>query len=248
MANFVAKIAAKKMLAGELSKYKSKAPGGEYDPYYDTIPHPRKPNKTKKVKKQIPAYIPPRDAEVLARARKRAYRLDYCLFNLFGVRFGWSSVIGLVPVAGDALDFGLAVRHVYKMSECTGGLTLKMLSLMMLNVLVDFLFGLIPFVGDLADANFKCNAKNVRILEEHLDKLYKPKELVDKDKEYFKSIKKKPRPATVYEDFSDEEDERRNDTSFESSGNVQQPEQAFSGRRERLRDEEMGLSRNKDTR
>ncbi|KAL7940370.1 hypothetical protein V8C42DRAFT_337755 [Trichoderma barbatum] len=30
------------------------------------------------------------------------------LFNFLGIRFGWSSVIGLIPAAGDALDAFMA--------------------------------------------------------------------------------------------------------------------------------------------
>ena len=59
----------------------------------------------KKVKKQIPAYIPSHDADILAKARKRAYKLDFCLFNFLGFRFGWSSVIGLIPAIGDMSFF-----------------------------------------------------------------------------------------------------------------------------------------------
>lgn len=51
----------------------------------------------KKVKKQIPEYIPDHDAQVLAHAKKVAYRLDMALFTLCGIRFGWSSVIGIIP-------------------------------------------------------------------------------------------------------------------------------------------------------
>lgn len=61
------------------------------------IPDPRKPGKMKKVKKQVPVYIPEHDAMILAKMRKRAYSLDMALFDAFGMRFGWSSVIGIVP-------------------------------------------------------------------------------------------------------------------------------------------------------
>jgi len=54
--------------------------------------------KTKKVHKQVPAYIPDHDAVILAKMRKRAYKLDMALFTIAGIRFGWSSVIGLIPL------------------------------------------------------------------------------------------------------------------------------------------------------
>lgn len=52
------------------------------------VEDPRRPGKFRKVKKQIPAYIPEHDADVLAEVRKSAYRLDMCLFNFMGIRFG----------------------------------------------------------------------------------------------------------------------------------------------------------------
>ena len=39
---------------------------------------------------------------------------------------------------------------------------------MQFNIVVDFLIGLIPFVGDFVDAVYKCNTKNVVLLEKEL--------------------------------------------------------------------------------
>jgi len=60
------------------------------------VENPKKPGKFKKVKKQIPAYIPEREAVTLAKMRKRAYDLDM-KFSFLGMRAGYSSVIGLIP-------------------------------------------------------------------------------------------------------------------------------------------------------
>lgn len=107
---------------------------------------------------------------------------------------------------------------------------------------LDFAVGLVPILGDLADAAFKCNGKNVRLLEQHLDKRYKPKELVEADREYERRTKRKSLPATVYEDFSDEEDNRRADRHDDDRyDDVARPQRAYSGRKERVPDEEMGI-------
>jgi hypothetical protein len=174
----------------------------------------------KKVKKEIAPYIPSQEADVLARARKTAYRLDYALFTLFGMRFGWSSVIGFVPAIGDAADALLA------------------LNLILVNLAIDFIVGLVPFIGDLADAAVKCNGKNVRLLEEHLDKVFKPVDQKARDSQLPRD--RRPRPASVYVDFDDEQDERRN-TFDDRSDDVRAPQQAYSGRRPQ--DEEMGVPR-----
>jgi hypothetical protein len=163
------------------------------------------------MKKLIPAYIPEHDAEILARVRKTAYRLDCSLFTLLGVRFGVSSVIGLIPVIGDGADGLLAVNTVRKCNKVEGGLPQSVLIQMLLWVFIDFVAGLIPFAGDLLDASIKANSKNCRLLEQHLDKKYKPREVVAEEKREKEAAKRAsrpyapPAPATVYEDMSDDD-------------------------------------------
>ncbi|TID18885.1 hypothetical protein E2P81_ATG05859 [Venturia nashicola] len=211
MAAVVGKYAAKKMLSKQLNQYKDKEPAGQYDPYYEYRTNPRT-GKQKKYKKQIPAYIPEHDADVLASVRKRAYRLDMSLFNFMGIRFGWSSVIGIVPAAGDAIDGAMALNLVRKCMQVTDGLPSGVIMNMLVWVIIDFVIGLVPFVGDILDASIKANSKNVRILEEHLDKKYKPSEIARREKEAAEEAKRKnqeyhpPAPATVYEDMSDDDD------------------------------------------
>lgn len=238
MTQLVAKYAMKKVMAKELDKYKSKDVSGPYDPYYEEIPHPKKPGKMKKVKKEIPAYIPSQEANVLAKARKTAYRLDYALFTFMGMRFGWSSVIGLVPAIGDAAEALLAFNLILRMRKVECGLPGSVLLMMMVNLAIDFLVGLVPFIGDLADAAVKCNGKNVRLLEEHLDKVYKPQELKNRDSKLPRE--RRPRPASVYVDFDDEQEERRNAFN-DHPDDVRPPQRAYSGRRPQ--DEETGIPR-----
>jgi hypothetical protein len=190
----------------------------------------------------VPAYIPEHDANILARARKTAYRLDCCLFNFLGVRFGWSSVIGIVPAVGDAVDSALAAKLIRNMTKVEGGLPSGILIMMAMNLVIDFLVGLIPFVGDLADAAMRANSRNVRLLEKHLDKKYKPKRIEELEDEEERRTGHRPRPATVYEEFSDEEYERAGIVR-EGRDDVQRPARAYSGRRDRVRDEEMGYGR-----
>lgn len=234
MTQLVAKYAAKKLLSKEMDKYRSKDVTS-YDPFYEEIPNPRKPGHMKKVKKQIPAYIPPQEAQILAKARKRAYKLDVCLFNFLGIRFGWSAVIGLVPAVGDLLDAILAAQLIRSMNKINCGLGAAW-KWMILNLVFDFFIGLVPFVGDLADAVMKANSRNVRLLEKRLDEVYKPKG-VEPDA-----------PATVYEDFSDEEPERRGSPYDGGHDDVRRPARAQSGRKERVRDEELGLPRYEEPR
>lgn len=45
---------------------------------------------------------------------------------------------------------------------------------MFFNILRDFLIGLVPILGDLLDAYYKANTRNVRLLEDHLRDKYGP--------------------------------------------------------------------------
>jgi hypothetical protein len=211
MAQAIGKYAAKKMLNSQLKQYKSKEPVGTYDPYYEYRTDPRS-GKQKKYKKQIPSYIPEADADLLAKVRKRAYMLDMSLFNFLGIRFGWSSVIGIVPAIGDALDGIMAMLVVRKCMQVKDGLPTNVIMNMLIWVFIDFFIGLVPFVGDLLDASIRANTKNVRILEKHLDAKYKPKEISRRERDEEEEAKRRnhrytpPAPATVYESFSDDEE------------------------------------------
>lgn len=88
------------------------------------------------------------------------------------------------------------------MRGITGGLPNTVLAWMIVNIIVNFAVGLIPFVGNLADAAIKCNSKNVRLFENYLDKTYKPKQQQDLDNAL--PADRRLRPATVYEDFVDD--------------------------------------------
>lgn len=56
------------------------------------------------------------------------------------------------------------------------------MSQMWANVAIDFLVGLIPFVGDLVDAMFRCNTKNVALLEKHLKQKHGPRDSIARDR------------------------------------------------------------------
>lgn len=147
----------------------------------------------KKVKKQIPDFIPEHDAKCLASAKSLAYKMDMALFSFAGVRFGWGSVIGIIPELGDIIDLYFALQVYRKCKGIEGGLPSGLQTQMVINIIIDFVIGLIPFIGDLADAAYRCNTKNVLLLENHLRKKYGPED-------------KKLRQTAGYEPFDDDLD------------------------------------------
>ncbi|PTB34804.1 uncharacterized protein TrAFT101_011190 [Trichoderma asperellum] len=167
MANVLAKMVSKKILGESLqNKF------GKEDPYFEQVPATRldgRPTgKFKKRKKALPPGISEHDGQVLTKVKRRAYRLDMSLFNFLGIRFGWSSVIGLVPAAGDALDAFMAFMVYRTCCQVEGGLPTSVRIHMLINIILDFVVGLVPFLGDLADALFRANTRNAALLEEHL--------------------------------------------------------------------------------
>ena len=52
----------------------------------------------KKHRRSLHPDLTPEEVKILTKAKRRAYRLDMALFSIPGIgRFGWGSVIGLVP-------------------------------------------------------------------------------------------------------------------------------------------------------
>ncbi|RFU24831.1 hypothetical protein B7463_g11504, partial [Scytalidium lignicola] len=144
----------------------------KYDPYFETVPATRlngKPSgKMKKRRKALPPGISEHDGKVLTKVKRRAYRLDMSLFNCCGIRFGWSSVIGIVPGFGDVLDAFMALMVLRTCEKIEGGLPANVRMKMYINIIVDFGIGLVPFLGDIADALFRANTRNAVVLEKHL--------------------------------------------------------------------------------
>lgn len=80
--------------------------------------------------------------------------------------FGLDPLVGLVPGLGDAVGAGLATYIVFEAAR--SGVPWSVLVQMLLNIGIDALIGAFPVVGDLFDAAWKANLKNVDLLEEHL--------------------------------------------------------------------------------
>jgi Domain of unknown function (DUF4112) len=66
------------------------------------------------------------------------------------------------------MDAALALMVARNCEKIDGGLPRGLSMLMLLNVLLDFVIGFVPFVGDFADALYKCNTRNAVLLEKYL--------------------------------------------------------------------------------
>lgn len=64
----------------------------------------------------------------------------------------------------------MALMVIKTCGAIDGGLPPSLKRKMYINAIIDLLIGLVPFAGDLADAVFKCNTRNVVLLEKYLEK------------------------------------------------------------------------------
>lgn len=83
------------------------------------------------------------------------------------IRFGLDALIGLIPGAGDLTGFGISGYMIWVMAH--NGASGFVLARMILNVLIDTMFGSIPILGDLFDVAFKSNLRNMRLMEQHYE-------------------------------------------------------------------------------
>ena len=82
------------------------------------------------------------------------------------IRFGWDTVIGLVPGFGDAATMIVGMAPIW--TAWRMGASRWLLARMMGNIAVDTVVGAVPVAGDLFDVFFRANRRNARLLEKHL--------------------------------------------------------------------------------
>lgn len=84
-------------------------------------------------------------------------------FEIGGVKVGLDAVVGLIPVAGDAVSALIGLYPLYLARK--HGLGKVVMGRMLMNLGVDFLAGSVPVAGDLLDVFVKANLKNVELLK-----------------------------------------------------------------------------------
>ena len=113
-------------------------------------------------------------SERIARLDALASLLDTAiLIPGTNVRFGLDALIGLVPGVGDVVTTLLSL-YIVKEARALGAprrLIFRMLS----NVALDSVVGAVPLAGDVFDAMWRANRRNVNLLIEWLEKTEKRK-------------------------------------------------------------------------
>jgi hypothetical protein len=81
-------------------------------------------------------------------------------------RFGLDPVLGLVPGLGDWMGWAVSVHLL--VAAVQAGVPGATLVRMAGNIAVDALVGVVPLLGDLFDAAWKANVRNLALLERHV--------------------------------------------------------------------------------
>lgn len=103
----------------------------------------------------------------VARLRRLVHVWDEAI-RVPGTRFavGLDALVGLVPGLGDAL--GAVVAGSVLFAALRAGVPPAVAARMLLNIALDASVGAVPIAGDLFDAGFRANARNVTLLEHWL--------------------------------------------------------------------------------
>jgi Domain of unknown function (DUF4112) len=81
-------------------------------------------------------------------------------------RFGWDPIIGLIPGAGDLVSTMVSAYIIYLAARFR--LPPKIFLQMVFNISLEAVVGAVPLVGDLFDAFYKSNLRNLALLEKHV--------------------------------------------------------------------------------
>jgi hypothetical protein len=105
----------------------------------------------------------------LRKIRKIAKLLDTAI-GIPGTKFriGLDPILGLIPGGGDLITAGISAYMIYLATSF--GLEKKELNKMIANIAIETTIGFVPIAGDIFDAYFKANIRNLEILENHIAK------------------------------------------------------------------------------
>lgn len=117
-----------------------------------------------------------------AAVRRRVEALEKLLEGLVVIpgtnrRIGLDVLLDVVPVAGDAVAAALGAYMVWEARNL--GMSKTQMARMGGNVGIDFLLGLIPWVGAIPDFFFRSNTRNLKIIKRHLDRHHPSTVVVD---------------------------------------------------------------------
>ncbi len=86
----------------------------------------------------------------------------------FGIKIGWDGIIGLIPGVGDLLTTSFSFYILVRAAAL--GCPPSLIFRMGINILIESIVDVIPLVGNLFDFFWKSNLKNVRLIEQYVER------------------------------------------------------------------------------
>lgn len=83
------------------------------------------------------------------------------------IRLGLDTLIGLIPGIGDTIGLGVSGYIISRAVQI--GVPKPKLTLMAMNVFLDWSIGLIPLIGDIFDWGWKANNRNAHIMRSYFN-------------------------------------------------------------------------------
>lgn len=103
--------------------------------------------------------------EKLLRLKRLSHNLDEA-FTIPGTerKIGIDPIIGLIPGGGDLIGGALSIYIMH--AGIRMGMPRSVIIRMFGNIALEFIIGCIPIIGDLFDAMWKSNQRNVKLIED----------------------------------------------------------------------------------
>lgn len=90
-------------------------------------------------------------------------------FSIGKLKFGLDPIVNIIPGLGDVVGMVLALYLVWIALHL--GVPKGQIYWMVWHIFVDFVIGIIPFLGTIGDIFYKANEKNLKIIEASLPKI-----------------------------------------------------------------------------
>ena len=105
--------------------------------------------------------------EKLLRLKRLSHNLDEA-FTIPGTerKIGIDPIIGLIPGVGDLIGGALSIYIMH--AGIRMGMPRSVIIRMFGNIALEFIIGCIPIIGDLFDAMWKSNQRNVKLIEDSI--------------------------------------------------------------------------------